>query len=275
MWLWKFGRKTYVFAIAVLTLAPFYWMTVTAVRPRRELGDFPIALWPRGLSLRNFVDVWSSIPFARYLVNSIVVASLTTVLSVTIASLAAYSLIRYRPRGSGVIIGFILFTLTIPGVVSLVPYYDLFTRIGALDTRWGLALSYSIWALPFNALLMHGYFQTSYSIDIEEAALLDGCSAVSVLWHIVVPLSRPGLLAAATFTVLLSWNEFIWASVITTSEQTQTAPVGLQLFIGQYSDNQSLGLWMAGAIYVTVPVVAIFLFVQRHLVTAYGVSVGK
>lgn len=275
MWFWNIGRKLCIVAIAVLTLAPFYWMTVTAVRPRDELGDSPMALWPAGASLSNFVDVWSSIPFSRYLINSIIVATLTTVISVTIASLAGYSLIRYRPRGYGFILGFILFTLTIPGVISLVPYYDLFTRLGALDTRWGLALSYSVWALPFNALLMHGYFQSSYSIDIEEAALLDGCSGVSVLWRIVVPLSRPGLVAAATFTVLLAWNEFIWASVITSSEETQTAPVGLQLFIGQYSDNQSLGLWMAGAIYVTAPVVATFLYVQRHLVTAYGVGVGK
>ncbi len=275
MWFWNLNRRLCVVAIIVLTLAPFYWMTVTAVRPRDELADYPIALWPGGASFSNFVDVWSSIPFLRYLANSAVVAVLTTVTSVTIASLAAYSLVRYRPRGSEVILGLILFTLTIPGVISLVPYYDLFTRVGALDTHWGLALSYSVWALPFNALLMHGYFQTSYSKDTEEAALLDGCSAISVLWRIVVPLSRPGLVAAATFTVLLSWNEFIWASVITSSEETQTAPVGLQLFIGQYSDNQSLGLWMAGAIYVTVPVVAIFLYVQRHLVSAYGVGVAR
>jgi len=268
------ARLIYLTVLAALVLLPFYWMFITAARPREELAQSPVDWLPKALSLRNFIDVWSAIPFVTYLVNSLLVAVLTTLISVAISSAAAYSLVRYRPRGSGVIIAFIVFTVTTPGIVSLVPYYDLFTRIGALDTRWGLALSYTVWAIPFNALLMRGYFQNAYSIDVEEAALLDGCTAFSVLWRMVLPLSRPGLTAAATFTVLLSCNEFIWASVITNSDTKRTAPVGLQLFIGQYSDNQSLGLWMAGALFVTLPVVTGFLMVQRHLVTAYG-SVNK
>ncbi len=264
------ARVAYLAALAALVLLPFYWMFITAVRPREELAQSPASWLPTALSFRSFIDVWSAIPFATYLVNSLIVAAVTTVVSVAVSSAAAYSLVRYRPRGSGIIIAFVLFTVTIPGIVSLVPYYDLFTRIGALDTRWGLALSYTVWAIPFNVLLMRGYFENAYSIDVEEAALLDGCTALSVLWRMVLPLSRPGLVAAGTFTVLLSWNEFIWASVITSSDTTRTAPVGLQLFIGQYSDNQSLGLWMAGALLVTLPVVTGFLVVQRHLVTAYG-----
>ena len=148
--------------------------------------------------------------------------------------------------------------------------HSLLESIGLLDTRVGLALSYTVWAVPFTTLILRGYFQGAYTVEIEEAAFLDGCSRTSVLWHVVLPLSLPGLIASAIFTILLAWNEFIWASIIASSEEIRTASVGLQSFIDVNGTNAALGLWMAGAVYLTIPIAAFFFIVQRYIVVAYG-----
>jgi multiple sugar transport system permease protein len=272
--IWRLSASTYLAILAFLIVLPFYWMAISAIRPLSDLARTPVSWWPGGLSIRNFIDVWTTMPLLQYMLNSLVVAAITTVISVSVAALCAYSIVRYQPRGAVFVLAFVLFTMTIPHVVALVPFYELLTRIGALDTRWGLALSYTVWALPFNTLLMHGYFKGAYQREVEEAALLDGCSSISVLWRIVLPLSKPGLIAASTFTVLTCWNEVIWASVITNTDSSYTAPIGLMLFIGQNFNNTNLGAWMAGAIYLVLPVMAGFLAVQRHFVAVYA-GVGK
>jgi multiple sugar transport system permease protein len=269
-WL-RIGLATVICSYALL---PLYWMVLSAVRPPQELSRVPPSWLPSSISLTNFTEIWSALPLARYLANSALVAAGTALLAVTVSALAAYSIVRYRSRWSGPVMAFVLFTLTVPTIVILVPFYQLLTTLGLLETRSGLALSYSVWAIPFNTLLLRGYFHSAYPTEIEEAALVDGCSRLSVLWRIVLPLSRPGLLAAATFTVLLAWNEFLWASVITTGDDVRTATVGIQLFVGQYGNNENLGLWMAAAVCLTVPVVVGFLTLQKHLVTAYS-GVGR
>jgi ABC-type glycerol-3-phosphate transport system permease component len=202
--------------------------------------------------------------------NSFLISIMTAGLAVTISTLAAYALVRHNFRGKTVILFAVLFTVTIPTVVTLVPLYSLLTDVGLDDSRIGLALSYTAWAVPFTTLLLRGYFQAFYPLDVEEAALVDGCSRLSVLWYVMLPLSRPGIISAAIFTVLLSWNEFIWASVITTSNSVRPASVGLQQFVGQFQANQDLGLWMAGALCMSVPLIVLFVAVQRWFTVAYG-----
>jgi multiple sugar transport system permease protein len=260
--------------IGAYALLPLYWIVLSAIRPKSELLLVPPRWIPHDVSLANLGEIWDAIPLASYLTNSALVAGGTAVLSVAISASAAYAIVRFRPRGSSVLTLFVLFTLTVPTVVLLVPFYELLTNLNLLETRTGLVLSYAVWAIPFNTLLLRGYFQNHYTADVEEAALLDGCSRLSVLWRIVLPLSLPGLVAAATFTMLLAWNEFIWANVITTGDDVRTASVGLQVLSGQYATGDNFGLWMAGAVWLTVPVVAGFLVFQRHLVLAYG-GAGK
>jgi ABC-type glycerol-3-phosphate transport system permease component len=245
-------------------------MVLTAIRPATELMQVPPAWIPGGISLSNFVDVWSTIPLAQYVLNTLIVAVITTLVGVTVATLAAYGLVRYRFGGRTVILVIILFTLTIPTVVTLVPFYTLLYQFGLLNTRIGLALSYVVWAVPFMTLLLRSYFQTSYSIEVEEAALTDGCSRVSVLWRIMLPLSLPGLFSASVFTVLLAWNEFIWASVIMTDDSVRPASIGLQLFVSQLASTALLGQWMAAAVTLTIPLALLFIAVQRYLTASYG-----
>lgn len=256
--------------LVVYAVLPFYWMVITAVRPAQELLRIPPPWFPGGISLSNFVDIWSTIPLAKYMLNTLIVAGLTTFLAVTCASLAAYGLVRYRFQGSTLILVVILFTLTIPTVVTLVPFYSLLDQMHLLNSRIGLALSYVVWAIPFTTLLLRSYFQTAYPVEVEEAALIDGCTRVSVLWRIMLPLSLPGLLSASIFTILLSWNEFIWASVVTSDESVRTASIGLQEFVTQFATTPDLRLWMAGAVCLTVPLAVLFIVVQRYLTVAYG-----
>jgi multiple sugar transport system permease protein len=256
--------------VGVYALLPLYWIVASAIRPKSELLMVPPRWIPHDVSLANLGDIWTVIPLAKYMANSVVVAGGTALLAVSVSALAAYSLVRYRPRGSSLVTLFVLFALTVPTVVLLVPFYELLTNLDLLERRTGLVLSYAVWAIPFNTLLLRGYFQNHYTAEIEEAALMDGCSRLSVMWRMVLPLSLPGLIAAATFTMLLAWNEFIWASVVTTGDDVRTAPVGLQVLAGQYATGENFGLWMAGAAWLTVPVVVGFLVFQKHLVLAYG-----
>ena len=134
---WRFARLAYLAVLACLCLLPFYWMVIGAVGPSSNLTGEKVSWWPGGFSLNAFADVWSAVPLLRYLGNSLLVGALTTLVSVSIAFLGAYALVRYRPKGAGIITAFVLFTLTIPGVSALVPYYDLLTRIDALEHALG------------------------------------------------------------------------------------------------------------------------------------------
>jgi multiple sugar transport system permease protein len=259
-------------AIISYALLPVYWIVITAIRPTSELVRVPPSWHPSAVSLRAFVDVWTAIPLGHYILNSVLVSLMCAAIAVTISTLAGYALVRFDFKAKTFVIFIVLFTVTIPAVVTLVPLYSLMSDAGLLDSRIGLALSYTAWAVPFTTLLLRGYFAASYPVEVEEAALVDGCSRATVLWHIVVPLGAPGIISAAIFAILLGWNEFIWASVITTDDSVRTASVGLQQFVGQFQANANLGLWMAGALCMSAPILLLFLLVQRWFVVAYGSS---
>jgi multiple sugar transport system permease protein len=270
---WSLSKIARYFAIAVLVcyaLIPFYWMVISAVRPTAEMFAVPPSWIPSSVSLHNFVAVWTQVPLARFMLNSAIVAGVTVLVAVTISGLAGYGLSRFDFRGNGLVTAIVLFTQTIPGVIILIPFYVELEHLGLLNSRVGLALSYTVWAIPFCTLLLRSYFKTAYSRDIEEAAIIDGCTGFSLLWRIVLPLSLPGLLAAATFTFLLAWNEFIWASLVLSSGSARPVSVGLEQFVGQFGQDQDIGLYMAAAVYSTLPPLLLFLAVQRYALTGYG-----
>lgn len=271
----KLRRAARYGAIALLlayALLPFYWVLVSAVRPTQEMLRVPPRWLPGSVSFQSFVDVWSSVPLAHYIVNSAVVALTTSFVAVAISSIAGYAIYRYDFRGRAWLLAFILFMQTVPAVVILLPLYLLLSDAGLLNSQLGLVLSYTVWSVPFGTLLLRSFFVTAYPVEVEEAALIDGCSRASVLWRIMLPLSLPGLIVAAIFTSLLAWNEFIWASVITTGEDVRTVSVGLQQFVGQFGAAQEFGQWMAGAVVSTVPVMVVFILLQRYITTGFGFS---
>jgi multiple sugar transport system permease protein len=270
------GRRFLAYAVAILivsyALLPLYWMVITAVRPVSELLDIYPSWVPGGIQLDRFVNIWSAIPLAAYMLNSAIVVVFTVLIGVTVAALGGYALSRFEFPGNGLILAFVLFTQTIPTVVLLVPFYTLLHDAGMINTRAALPLSYTVWAVPYATLILRGYFRTAFSRDLEDAARVDGCSRFGVLWRIVFPLSLPGLMSAAMLIAVFAWNEFLWASLIASQEPIRTVSVGLNQFVGRFGTNENLPLWMAGAVFVALPPIILYVAAQRFVSVGYGVT---
>jgi multiple sugar transport system permease protein len=270
------GRRFAAYAVAILlacyALLPLYWMVITAVRPVSELLTIYPSWFPGGIQFDRFVKIWQSIPLATYMLNSAIVVLFTVLIGVTVAALGGYALSRFEFPGNGPVLALVLFTQTIPTVVLLVPFYTLLHDAGLVNTRAALPLSYTIWAVPYATLILRGYFKTAFSRDLEDAARVDGCSRFGVLWRVVFPLSLPGLMSAAMLIAVFAWNEFLWASLVASQEQVRTVSVGLNQFVGRFGTNENLPLWMAGAIFVALPPIILYIAAQRFVSVGYGVT---
>jgi multiple sugar transport system permease protein len=270
------ARRFAAYAVALLIVCyavlPLYWMFITAVRPVSELLTIFPSWVPGGIQLDRFVKIWDAIPLTAYMINSAIVVGITVLIGVTVAALGGYALSRFDFPGGGLILAFVLFTQTIPTVVLLVPFYALLHDAGLINTRAALPLSYTVWAVPYATLILRGYFRTAFSRDLEDAARVDGCSRFGVLWRIVFPLSLPGLMSAAMLIAVFAWNEFLWASLIASQEQIRTVSVGLNQFVGRFGTNENLPLWMAGAIFVALPPIILYIAAQRFVSVGYGVT---
>jgi ABC-type glycerol-3-phosphate transport system permease component len=258
-------------AIASYALLPAYWTVVTAVRPVGELmARFPSWI-PTGIQLDRFLNVWSEVPLASYMFNSVIVVGITVLVAVTTAGLAGYALSRFEFPGNGLILAIILFTQAIPTVVALVPFYFILNSLGLINTRVALPVSYTVWAVPFATLLLRGYFKTAFPRDLEDAARVDGASRLGTLWRIALPLSLPGLISAAILIGVGAWNEFLWASLVAPREDIRTVAVGLNTFVGRFGANEQVSTWMAGAIFVALPPLILYVVAYRKVSLGYGV----
>jgi multiple sugar transport system permease protein len=258
--------------LASYAMLPMYWIVITAVRPVPELLEQHPAWVPGSVSLHRFVDIWSALPLGRYMLNSAMVVLATVVIAVTSAALGGYALSRFEFPGNGPIVALILFTQTIPTVVLLVPFYNILDHFGLINTRLALPISYTVWSVPYATLILRGYFKTAFSRDVEDAARIDGCSRFGILWRIVLPLSLPGLFSAAMLTGVVAWNEFLWASLVSSQESVRTVAVGLNQFVGRFGTNENLPLWMAGAVFVSLPPIILYLAAQKFVAVGYGVT---
>ena len=266
----RVGAYALVLMLVSYALLPMYWMLISAIRPVEELlTRFP-AWTPGGIDLSRFLDIWSSIPLGWYLANSAIVVVLTVVIAVTAAGIGGYALSRFDFPGAGVIIVLILFTQAIPAVVVLLPFYTMLHNLGLVDTRAALPLSYTVWAVPMATLILRGYFKTAVPREIEEAALVDGCTRLSVLWRVVLPLALPGLLSAAMLIGVIAWNEFLWASLVSSEESVRTVAVGLHSYVGRFGANEQLPMWMAGAVFISLPPILLYIFAHRYVAVGYG-----
>jgi len=262
-------RWTIIGVFALYVLAPFVWMVSVAFKPEAEIFGREIEILPRNPTLDNFAMIFDFIPFPRYFLNSLVLAVSTTVVSLTVSTLAAYAFARFRFRGREVIAFTFLATQMFPLVTGIIPLYLVFSRLGLINTTWALLIAYVAFTIPFCTWMLKGYFQT-IPREIEEAAMIDGCSRMQVLLTVVLPMSVPALVAAGVFCFILSWNEFLYATVLTSSDAVRTLPAALGGLIGQ--GTTQWGALNAAGILTTLPVVVFFLVFQRYLVG--GLSAG-
>jgi len=246
-------------AIADVPVNPTFFDRLRAIMP-----------WPEHVSVSNFQSLFNDQPFARWLLNSVIVAGATTILGVFLASTAAYAFSRFRFPGQRIGLMLFLVSQMFPGTLMLIPLYIIIVQwLGLGSSYIGLVLIYTVTAIPFCVWMMKGYFDT-IPRELEESALIDGASQAMIFFRIVLPLAKPAVAVTALFSFMTAWNEFIQAATFMNREDMYTGPVGLRFFVGGFS--QQWGYFAAGSVIAAIPVVVLFMFLQKYLVS--GLTAG-
>lgn len=257
----------------VFIVLPVYWMVKSSFQTSAEIFAVPPIWVPKSLTLDAYERANYLIPVWRYLYNSSVVSVVTALVATVFACMAAYVLARYRFPGAMVVLVLILLTQLIPGITRVFPIYFLIQDLGLLNTYVGAIIAYVSFSIPYAVLLLRGYFKTSSPPELEEAALIDGCSFFSAFWRIILPISLPGIAAVATFTFMNAWNDFLWASLLLGQGDMKTIQVGIGGFAGEGGALRYVNAFMAACVIATVPALVVFVFLQRWLVG--GLTAGS
>lgn len=268
----------------LFTIYPILWVVTIAFSGRQNLAiaTLPpeptfadrlraITPWPEQWSFSNFSSVMTDQPFAQWMLNSAIIAVGTTVVGVFLACTAAYAFSRFKFPGQRAGMMAFLVSQMFPGTLMLIPLFIILVQwLGLGSSRLGLIIVYATTSIPFSVWMLKGYFDTIPK-DLEEAALMEGASVGKIFWSIILPLAKPAVAVTALFSFMTSWNEFILAATFMDQEAMYTAPVGLRFFVGGFS--QQWGYFAAGSIIVSIPVVFLFLFLQKYLVS--GLTAGS
>jgi multiple sugar transport system permease protein len=257
----------FVFMVAV----PLYWMVTTALKTNKELYE-EFSYIPRHVTLENFVRVIVREELLTNIRNSFTVAMSTTLFTVVVSAMAAFSIVRYRYRGRDWIGRIILFKYLLPSAMLFIPLYVIVTALGLGNTQLGLMLTYLTFTIPFCTWMLMGYFR-GMPVELEEQAMVDGCTKMGALMRILLPLSAPGLVASAIFSFTLAWNEFLLALVITMDQSTMTVPIKLTMMV--VGDQYIWGQLMAGAVLASIPVAVLYFIGQRYVVQGLAAGAVK
>jgi multiple sugar transport system permease protein len=244
----------------LVVVGPFLWMVLSSVKPEGEIRRVPPTWWPETFTLDNYQQLFTRLDFPRFFFNSVVVAAAITVGNLLFCSMLGYALAKLKFPGRRALFGIVLGTLMVPGMVTFVPMFVLVSNLGLTNTYGGLIVPFLAGA--FGVFLMRQYL-LSIPDDLLEAARVDGAGELRIFWQIVLPLSGPALATLGILTFLSSWNSFLWPLVVATTEDKYTLPVALALFsVGQ--NRTEFGLLLAGSVVVVLPVLLVFLALQRH-----------
>lgn len=256
------------FAVAVgfgsIMLAPFALMVSTALKPHAYVLEIPPKLIPDPFTIDNFVTAWTSNNFAHYFLNSAVVTVASTAISVTLGAMLGFVFARYEFPGRRLMFGSLLFTLMVPGLVLLIPQFVLARNLGLLNSLWGLIIVYAVLNLGLNTFLLRGFF-AAMPAEIFDAASVDGAGPWRIFRSVAVPLAGPGLATITIFSFLAAWDEFTWAIVSISDQQLYTLPVAIRLF--QRANGTEWGLVFAASLIAMVPVLILFVSLQRYIVS--------
>jgi multiple sugar transport system permease protein len=270
---------TYVGLIVFLlwTMIPFVWMILASVKTNKEIyGQF--SFLPKHWTWEHYISLFSSTTtgrskasanFSHWLLNSAFVSLVVTMLSIVLGAFAAYSVTRLRFTGRSTLARGLIFTYLLPGSLLFIPLFTIIARLNLSDTLQSLMLVYPTFTLPFCTWMMMSYFR-SIPIELEDAALIDGCDRLGVLFRIVLPLAAPAVAVVALFAFTQSWNEFLYALVFTNSLASRTVTVGLTQMLGE--DVFYWGQMMAGALITAIPPVVLYMVAQRFVIS--GLAAG-
>ncbi len=246
---------------AIVMLFPFYWEFSTSFRGMKEIFRNPFALFPHHFTLKNYAALFSQIPFARYLFNSFLVASFTTLLQITTAVLSAYAFSRMEFRGKKVLFYTVLATIMIPSQLLMIPQYLIVAKFGWINTYQALIIPYA--ATAVSTFFLRQFFLT-IPRELEDAAIIDGCNRMQVLLKVILPLSKSAISTIAIFSFMWSWNGYFWPLLVVNEPQMRTVQLGLAVF--RMQGGFQWGEFMAGTVIATLPILVFYFFAQKHFV---------
>jgi ABC-type glycerol-3-phosphate transport system permease component len=258
-----------LFIFYAFLLLPIVWLALSSFRNTDSIQSGRLLPYASELTVTNYVEAFRIANLTTFLVNSFVIAITVMLLVVFIASLGAYALSRFNLRGKNTFMMLALMPQFFPYVLILIPFYVLMTNIGLVDSHLGLILTHTSITLPFALWMLTGYFN-AIPRDLDQAALIDGCSRLGVLFRIIYPIAIPGMVVAGFFAFVVSWGDYLFVSILSQSPETQTLPIGLQTFMS--SLQVKWGLITAGTVIAIVPTIVFFAIVQRRLVA--GLTAG-
>ena len=252
---------------AAIMLLPFVWMVSTSLKAPADVFVYPPQWLPNPVRWSNYADVMHVLPFGRYVLNTTLVATSVTALHLLVSSLAAYAFARLRFPGRNRLFLAYLATLMVPGQVTLIPNFLIVKYLGWIDTYQALIVPQAFSA--FGTFLLRQFFLT-IPRELEDAARIDGASALGVYWRIILPLSGPALATLGVFTFTAQWNNFLWPLIVINDEQLRTLTVGLRALVGQFTVQYQL--LMAGSVIALVPMLVVFLLAQRFFVRGIALT---
>lgn len=253
---------------AFYTLFPLLWLVVTALKTNREYIASPFTL-PAVPQISNFINAWGSANLGQMIINSIIVSFSATILNALAASMASYALSRFRFRAGEWIFALLAAGIMVPLNAMMVPYFTIFSKVGLVDSLAALIILYAAINLPISTVIIRG-FMDDFPKEVEEAAWIDGCGFYGRFFRMVLPLSKTGIVTAATFTFLTCWNEFVYANLLTSSPETKTIQIGIRYFTNQFStDYVSM---YAAIVIAIIPSIVIYMIFQEQIIA--GLTAG-
>lgn len=251
-----------------LMVIPFVWMAISSIKPEGEVRAVPPTWWPETITMDNYQSLFTRLDFPTYFFNSTVVAIAVTLGNVVFGAMLGYALAKLSFPGKRLVFGLVLGTLMVPGVVTFVPLFVLTTNLGLTNTLPGMFLPFL--AAPFGVFLMRQFIM-ALPDELIQAARVDGAGELRIFFTVILPLCGPALATLGILTFLTSWNNFLWPLVIAQTEDKYTLPVALALYsVGQNATQY--GLLLAGAVVVVIPVIVVFLALQRHIMQGIAMT---
>lgn len=220
--------------VVVNGFVPAIWIVLTSLKTEAELLRLPITILPDTLTFQNYTRVFTDQPILTFMWNSVAVATLSTLLCVTVSALAAYALVRLRLPAPGLILSVLMAIAMFPLISLMVPLFQVMRTVGLLNTWWALVLPYAVLSMPVCTMVLISFFQ-DIPKDLESAAMIDGCSRLGALWHVVIPLTAPGVFTAGILAFVNAWDEFLLALTLSSRVSSRTLPVGITLYQGEFS----------------------------------------
>lgn len=261
-------------AIAVFfAIFPLVWIMLCAFKPLSELFSLQFKILPKHPTISGFKNLFLMTDFFIYYKNSIIVATTTTLLTIIVGSLSAYSYSRFTLRGDNILQPVVLLCYMLPPILLAIPLYIIMTKVGLSNKLSSLAVSYMVFTLPFAFLYLSVIFRSGVPISLEEAAIIDGATRLQVFFQIAFPLALPGIIAVAIFAFISAWNDFTLAYILINSQDKFTLSIGLSTFMEV--ESAYYDLLLGGATLMVVPVLILFIFIQKPFVKGLGAGALK